>query len=76
MVGVHEAHEPVMDFGELVIVEGGGEFRGFGEGQGLMAEDSEGSTCVNNLEHAKQESCIPFGNVKNPECPPATECFS
>jgi len=43
VIGVYEAHEAVVDLRELVVVESGGEVGGFGEGEGFVAEDGEGS---------------------------------
>jgi len=50
VVGVYEAHEAVVDFGEFIIVQGGGEFGRFGEGEGFMAEDGEGPMDISKLK--------------------------
>ena len=50
MVGVYETHEAVVDFGEFIVVQGGGEFGRFGEGEGFMAEDGVGSMDINKLK--------------------------
>jgi hypothetical protein len=60
VVGVYEAHETVVDFGELVVVEGGRELGCFGESERFVTKDGERSFC----------------NVKNPKRPTAAECFS
>jgi hypothetical protein len=50
VIGVYEAHEAVVDLRELVVVESGGEVGGFGEGEGFVAEDGEGSIDYQHTE--------------------------
>ena len=49
MVGVYEAHETVVDFGELVVVEGGRELGCFGESERFVTKDGERSIGVSCL---------------------------
>jgi hypothetical protein len=50
VVGVYEVHKASVDFGVLVVVEGGGQLGSLLEGKWFVAKDGEGSKlCQRNM---------------------------
>jgi hypothetical protein len=50
VIGVYEAHEAIVDFRKLVVVESGGEIGSFGEGERFVAENGERPTDVSSCK--------------------------